>query len=70
MVDRFLDEVSKAAARAEDKHPILLMVFCHGSDDHRLLLDHACYSNFRYGLLDDPRQNCQDPNLRSWPPNK
>ncbi|KAK0705184.1 hypothetical protein B0H67DRAFT_649541 [Lasiosphaeris hirsuta] len=28
------------------------------------------HSNFRYGLLDDPRQNCQDPNLRSWPPNK
>ncbi|KAK0719033.1 hypothetical protein B0T21DRAFT_374632 [Apiosordaria backusii] len=41
MIDRFLDEVSKAAARAKDEHPILLMVFCHGSDDHRLLLDNS-----------------------------
>ncbi|KAK0718384.1 hypothetical protein B0T26DRAFT_752312 [Lasiosphaeria miniovina] len=39
MIDRFLDEVSKAAARAKGEHPMLLVVFCHGSDDYRLLLD-------------------------------
>ncbi|KAK0735159.1 hypothetical protein B0T26DRAFT_737582 [Lasiosphaeria miniovina] len=47
MVDRFLDEVSKATARAKDKHPILLTVFYYGSDDHRLLLD---YSNSGKGF--------------------
>jgi hypothetical protein len=41
MIDKFLNEVSKAAARAKDGQPILLMVFCHGSDDHQLLLDNG-----------------------------
>ncbi|KAK0715994.1 hypothetical protein B0H67DRAFT_255735 [Lasiosphaeris hirsuta] len=47
MMDGFLNEVSKADARAKDKHPILLMVFCHGSRDHKLLLDN---DNAKNGL--------------------
>ncbi|KAK0701736.1 hypothetical protein B0T26DRAFT_744763 [Lasiosphaeria miniovina] len=39
MIDRFLDEVSKAAARAKGEHPILLMVFCHAT-----LIVTVCYS--------------------------
>lgn len=40
MIDRFLNEVERASAKAAQRDRLLLiMVFCHGLVDHRFLLD-------------------------------
>ncbi|KAK0622632.1 hypothetical protein B0T14DRAFT_384529, partial [Immersiella caudata] len=40
MIERFLDEVAEASSRAKQNGcPLLLMFFCHGVDNHHLLLN-------------------------------
>ncbi|KAK3360824.1 hypothetical protein B0T24DRAFT_123681 [Lasiosphaeria ovina] len=42
MIDRFLNEVNEASLRAKKSGcPLLLMVFCHGIDNHYLCLDNG-----------------------------
>ncbi|KAK0703057.1 hypothetical protein B0T26DRAFT_729708 [Lasiosphaeria miniovina] len=42
MIDRFLDEVSKASLRAKKAgSPLLLIVFCHGVEGYYLCLDNS-----------------------------
>ncbi|KAK3338603.1 hypothetical protein B0T25DRAFT_508455 [Lasiosphaeria hispida] len=42
MIDKFLDEVRQAAARAKRSNcPLLLMVFCHGIENFELCLDNG-----------------------------
>ncbi|KAK0713107.1 hypothetical protein B0T26DRAFT_677484 [Lasiosphaeria miniovina] len=42
MIDRFLDEVSKASLRAKKaRSSLLLIVFCHGIEGHYLCLDNG-----------------------------
>ncbi|KAK0712030.1 hypothetical protein B0H67DRAFT_305179 [Lasiosphaeris hirsuta] len=55
-------KVARARTRKNDRRSISVI----RSHAPRL----KSHSNLRYGLLDDPRQNYQDPNLRSWSPNK